>query len=272
LSDLSISQFARGARKRLKLECLGRFGRTPSPEKWVFIVGCYNSGTTLLHQLLGSHERCGSMPSEGQYYTTELLVPRSVGLPRLWALEPERFHLTEESQPPIDVTRLKRQWGGFYNDPHRPVLLEKTPVNAARIRWLQKHFENAHFIAIVRNGYAVAEGIRRKGGHDIGLAATQWARSNQIMLEDLPNLRKHLLVRYERLTEAPDEVLCEMLGFLELEAVGVSATNRSWRVHRDQSEIRNMNPRSFAALSAADRDCIRYQAGYMLDRFGYDCD
>jgi hypothetical protein len=269
---MTLSQLARRAQKRVKLECAGRFGATPSPEKWVFIVGCYNSGTTLLHQLLGGHQDCGSMPTEGQYYTTELLVPRNVGLPRLWAIEPERFHLTEQSRPRIHVSRLKRQWAAYYNDPHRRVLLEKTPVNAARMRWLQEHFENAHFIAIVRNGYAVAEGIRRKAGHGLDLAARQWARSNEIMLEDLPKIRKHMLVRYERLTEAPNEILREMLEFLQLEAHGISLDGRAWQVHRENSEIRNMNARSFASLSAADRESIRREAGYMLDRLCYACD
>ena len=35
------------------------FGYMPTPEKWVFIVGCYNSGTTLLHDLLASHHNFG---------------------------------------------------------------------------------------------------------------------------------------------------------------------------------------------------------------------
>lgn len=272
MTQFTLAQLAGRTRKRVKLECVGRFGAMPSPEKWVFIVGCYNSGTTLVHQMLGAHVDCGSMPTEGQYFTTELLVPRTVGLPRLWAIESERFHLTEHSRPQIDVPRMKRQWAAYYNDPHRPVLLEKTPVNAARMRWLQEHFKNAHFVAILRNGYAVAEGIRRKAGHSLDLAARQWARSNEVMLADLPTVRRHLLIRYERLTEAPNEILREMLEFLQLDPNGVSVAGRAWQVHRENSGIRNMNARSFAALSAADRDCIRHEAGYMLDRLGYECD
>lgn len=267
----SLSVLTRSVRRKARLEYLARFGTTPDPEKWVFIVGCYNSGTTLLHQMLGSHSRCGSLPTEGQYFTTELLVPRQIGLPRLWAIEPERFHLTEASRPAIDVVRLKRQWGGFYNDPRRPVLLEKTPVNAARMRWLQEHFENAHFIAIVRNGYAVAEGIRRKAGHGLDLAAKQWARSNELMLADLPRVRRHRLIRYEQLTREPDAVLAEILTFLGLDADGATPTDHAWHVHREHSGIADMNPRSFAALSQEDRATIRREAAWMLDQLQYDC-
>ncbi|MBK9319321.1 MAG: sulfotransferase [Bacteroidetes bacterium] len=46
--------------------------KAPEPEKWVFILGCYNSGTTLLHKLLATHSDIGSMPNEGQFYSSQL--------------------------------------------------------------------------------------------------------------------------------------------------------------------------------------------------------
>ena len=36
------------------------FLKEPKPEKWVFITGCYNSGTTLLHEILAMHAKVGS--------------------------------------------------------------------------------------------------------------------------------------------------------------------------------------------------------------------
>ncbi len=118
------------------MEHYGRFGSLPRPEKWVFIVGCYNSGTTLLHDLLA----------------TQPVVGSEFGLRRLWALKPELFYLDEDGGRETDVARLKRQWGGLFNDPTRPVLLEKAAPDVARTRWLQRHFEPAWFIGIVRDG------------------------------------------------------------------------------------------------------------------------
>ncbi len=247
----------------------GFFGPLPAPEKWVFVVGCYNSGTTLLHDLLARHPAVGSMPKEGQFYTDELLLPMSVGLPRLWSLEPERFRLNESSGSGVNVARLKRQWGAHYNDPTRPILLEKSPTNAARTRWLQAHFANAHFIGIIRDGRAVAEGIRRKVGHSLEIAATQWVRSNEIMLEDFTALEHSMLIRYETFTDRPDQMFTDILDFLGLAKALPSVEGREWRVHEQVSVIRNMNDRSMSRLTSQDLSVIDGIAGGLLRRLGY---
>jgi hypothetical protein len=235
----------------------------------VFIVGCYNSGTTLIHDLLATHPLVGSMPDEGQFFQDQLTVPRDVGLLRLWALDHDRFWLDETGGAGIDVERLKRQWGSRFNDAGRPVLLEKSPTNAARTRWLSHHFENAHFIGIVREGRAVAEGIRRKTGHDIEQGAWQWVRSNEIMLRDFECLPRKLLLRYERLAEAPDAVLAEVLAFLELPPAPEGVAGKAWRIHEQTSIIRNMNPESLQRLDEKDLRVLDAIAGSMLDRLGY---
>jgi hypothetical protein len=261
---------ARRARRLVRLECAARFGRRAAPQKWVFLVGCYNSGTTLLHDVLATHPAVGSMPDEGQFLTDQLPVPRKLALRRLWALEPERFYLDEEAGGHINVDRLQRQWTAHFNDATRPVLIEKTPTNAARTRWLQAHFTNAHFIGIVRDGRAVAEGIRRKTGHDLRLAARQWARSNEIMLKDFAHLRNARLISYEALTESPAEIFADLLAFLGLPAVPVGGVaERAWQIHEQHSTIRNMNGRSFAALSAEDLQIVHEEAGTLLAALGY---
>jgi hypothetical protein len=249
----------------------GLFGPLPRPEKWVFIVGCYNSGTTLLHDLLASHPLVGSMPGEGQVYTDELKSPKSIGLPRLWAIEPDRFYLDENSTAEINVTRLKRQWGARFNDPSKPILIEKSPTNAARVRWLQKNFDDSYFIGIVRNGYAVAEGIRRKAGHSLELSARQWLVSNEIMLRDFESLKHKRTITYEELTGDPVETLGQVFGFLALDAAhSQSAANRAWHIHEQVSTIKNMNGRSLAILTSEEMETIGRIAGPMLSKFDYN--
>jgi hypothetical protein len=248
----------------------GHFGTLPNPDRWVFIVGCYNSGTTLLHDLLATHSDVGSMPWEGQFYTDQFPLPRALNLPRLWAIQPEHFHLAESDGSEIRVERLKRQWGARFNDPSRRVLIEKSPTNAGRTRWLQRHFENACFIGIVRNGFAVAEGIRRKAGHPVGLAARQWRVSNEIMLADFEHLRHRLLIRYEDLTDDLDTQMRRVAEFLDLEVERFSGMDRTWQIHGNPSTVRNMNSHSISSLSAEEMDAIQSEAGEMLAKFGYD--
>lgn len=41
------------------------FTPVPRPDKWLFVVGCYNSGTTLLAEMLSRHPNISGLPTEG---------------------------------------------------------------------------------------------------------------------------------------------------------------------------------------------------------------
>lgn len=262
----------RYAFKRIaKLNVRAWLGPCPEPERWAFIVACSNSGTTLLHSLLARHPDVGSLPAEGQFLTDQLPVPKKEGLGRRWAVNPELYHLTERDGRSIRVRRLKRQWGYCFNDPTRRVLIEKSPPNAARTRWLQAHFENAHFIGIVRDGYAVAEGISRRAGHPISLAATQWARSNELLLADWTFLERKVLMRYEDLASDTEASLRDLLAFLRLDAdrYDWSALHRPMQIHERVERVSDLNAISLAALSDGQRAEIDRAASAMLERLGY---
>jgi hypothetical protein len=243
--------------------------KEPHPEKWVFIVGCYNSGTTLLHNLLGAHPEIGSMPNEGQFYSSQLPRGADFKLPRLWALHPELFYLDENSVCNIDAVKLRREWAYFYNDPGRKVLIEKTILNAARTRWLQQNFKNAYFISLFRNGYAVAEGIHRKEGHSIEQAATQWAVSNQILLKDVPQLKNHLQIKYEELVENPVVALKSVTSFLGLKDLDDSVFSKNFRIHKVDSGIADMNADSISRLNENEVRAINQIAGEVMEKLNY---
>jgi hypothetical protein len=177
--------------------------------------------------------------------------------------------MDERTGAAVTALRMQRQWGASFNDARRPVLLVKSPTDAARLRWLDRHFPNACFVAIVRDGYAVAEGIRRKTGHELAWAARQWARSNEIMLADLPATARHLLVTYEELAERPQETLARIHRFLDLAFDPHPLLAREWRVHERNSVIRNLNAESHARLSTRERRAVEREAGGLLRRLGY---
>lgn len=246
----------------------------PRPDKWVFLVGCYNSGTQLGMHVLGSHPQISALPEEGQFLTDQFTADYELGLPRMWVLREDLFRLTEADEGP-DATRLKKEWG-IRLDLSKPILLEKSPPNAARTRWLQRHFRNAHFLAFVRNGYAVAEGIRRKaapkhrrGGWPLELCARQWARCNEVLLEDAEHLERVLWVKYEDLADRPEAEIERILDFLGIEQPDGIDLKTAWSVHERKEPIRNMNQESFDRLSQEDIAAITREAGSMLERFGY---
>ncbi|MFW5927965.1 MAG: sulfotransferase family protein [Thermoplasmatota archaeon] len=251
----------------------GITGPLPKPEKWCFIVGCTNSGNTLFQELLSHHPDIGTMPGEGEFYTDQFKRARDLNLGRGYALDKDKFYLDEKSGKEIDLEKLKRQWGAKFDDPSKPVLLEKTPANTVRVRWLQEHFKDPHFIGIVRNGYAVAEGIRRKRGFPLDIASKQWLKSNRILLEDFKRLNKTMIIKYENLAENTKETLIDVAEFIGLDTENFDIEDlmdRSYSIHEKDSSIKNMNHRSFKSLSSDDFRLIRQITGEMLDKFDYE--
>ncbi|MDC0661942.1 sulfotransferase family protein [Marinobacter sp. SS21] len=246
----------------------------PKPEKWLFVVGCYNSGTTLLAKLLAQHPDISGMPTEGHFITDQFVKDYQIGLPRMWVDREDLFRLDENDQGP-DVIRLKKEWGMRLNR-SKPVLLEKSPPNTARTLWLQENFENAYFIAIVRNGYAVAEGISRKAdpkhlkeGWPIEKAAWQWARSNQVLREDAQKLKHIIWITYEELASDPQATLNKLSGFLGISSFPESVSGTEFAVHERQGRVTDLNQVSISNLTPEQFDKINQVAGEEIERFGY---
>lgn len=243
--------------------------REPEPQQWLFILGCYNSGTTLLHRLLSMHPDIGSMPNEGQFFTDQLPRGRDFGLPRLWAVNPGLFQMDEHTVSKIDIGRLKKEWAWFYNDPHRPVLMDKTILNAARSRWLQMAFPGSAFICLFRDPFAVVEGIHRKEGHPISVAAKQWAVSNAVLLDDMKHLDRCLDIRYENLTAETQSVMKSITDFLGLSALPEDCFKGEFNIHRERSQVRNMNTDSMNRLSDNEKAEILEICSETMQRLGY---
>jgi hypothetical protein len=256
--------------RKIKYKLKYYISSEPRPEKWVFIAGCSNSGTSLLSAILSMHPLIGSLPDEGQFCTNQLPLNRNIGQKRLWAIPPEKMYMDENSETTIDLTKLKKQWAVRFNNVKSTILLEKSPPNTVRLRWLQANFKNAFFIGIHRNGYAVAEGIKRKVGHPVELGAKQWANANQILLTDFDHLHNKLLISYERLTEQPEETIQDICSFLEITPpLDSEKINSTFKIHGQINKIKNMNDISIKNLSMNELRIIEAEAGNMLERMNY---
>lgn len=266
-------------RSRLFSAAARRFVRPATPVKWIFVVGCYNSGTTLLERLLGTHPLISTL-DEGAFRTDQLMTPEEMGWPRMWCEVADRVRLTEEDSH-ADADVLRRDWALLF-DPRRPIFLEKSVSNGARMRWLQHAFQNSYFVAVIRNGYAAAEGIRRKTkqgrwllpsqhseGYPIGMCARQWVVANEMIEQDSSHTRNFLSVTYEDLCANPRAVVEDIWRFAGIEATAEWAGDEEWRIQEKRSVIRNMNERSMAALSAQDLLDIEAVASQMLRKHGY---
>lgn len=254
-----------------RIECVNR-RLLLEESSWLFVVGTSNSGSTMLSRLLALHPSIRDLPDEGQFLTDALACPMKMGHGRTWALKPELFRMIETDDSAAAL-RCKFDWSRYYAA--RPgILLEKSPPNILRMRWLQANFAPARFIIITRDPYAVCEGIiRRRPDLSIEDAAQQWVRAHEFMFEDLPSIEQHLLVKYEELVDDPASMLGTFESFLELPApFDRDLLKHEFPVHNIEnksSTITNFNQRSIARLAADDVKIISRVAGAMMQRLGY---
>ena len=254
-------------------------GKKVPNHQWIFIIGCYNSGTTLLDQILSAHKDISGLPDEGVMLTDKLPRPEDFNWRRMWwKCEEEMVNSTVKNE--TSAKTIKKHWSHFY-DLNKPYLVEKSISNTCRLPFINKNFQPAFFIHIVRNGYAVAEGIRRKAeimeqnpiygqkAYPIEYCAMQWVKSLQRVEEEKCQLSNFLEIKYEDLTDNPGKVVNEIYDSLGLEHIGDEFFSSSFKVHEKESGITNMNSRSFKRLSKKDIMEINEVAGEYLKKYNY---
>jgi hypothetical protein len=171
-----------------------------------------------------------------------------------------------------DAALVKRDWCFWYKT-RRPVFIEKSVSSAVRIPWITRSFPEARFIYMVRNGYAVAEGIRRRAGkgpyrlpvglhrYPIDWCAQQWLASVQVIENCLEGVdaERVLRLRYEDFCASPSVTMVRIGEFLGLDdLISVSVTN-----------VRDMDSEAIARLTGDDIEQINEVAAQELVRHGY---
>jgi len=240
--------------------------------KWIFLLGCNNSGTTLVYNVLGLHPAISALPRDGQKLTKALPNSGSLHYPRIWTERLDVLRLTEGDNR-CDRARLVYDWIDYKKEVSTEFILVKSPPDTIRSRWLQEVFGHCYFIGLVRNGYVVCEGIRRRNRYSMERCARHWNLANKVMLEDSQFLDHFKLLTYEELTHDPIAALGSLADFLGLEQSEFrSIAERKFVVHNIdgmRSQIRNFNARSLSRLSPEDNMTITLHAREMLERFGY---
>lgn len=252
----------------------GRFsGEIINNHNWCFIVGCNNSGTSLLQSMLEKSGKVSTLQREGQHYTNVLPRGSRKGHERVWSEFIDELRLLEDSPKSI-VPQLLHDWMREFEKPVKETIVEKTTLNACRMRWLQEVFPKSRFVGVVRNGYAVVEGIRRKGHKDVVRGARHWNLVNKIMIEDARKINNFLIVRYEDMIHRQKETIEQLAEFIGLELSdfdeAMEAEYSFATVSGSGSQsIRDFNQDSIRRLSKEDVDAIHREAQEMLTYFNY---
>jgi len=175
----------------------------------LFLGGLHRSGTSLLHRALSAHpdvagfSGTGAPEDEGQHLQTVMTTARAHGGPGHFAFDPAS-HLTEASPLATAASRarLEQEWGR-----HLPadaaVVVEKSPPNIVRARFLQALFPESAFVFIVRHPVSVALATRRWSSASMAELVLHWHVAHAVLARDLPHLDRALVLRFEDFLPAP---------------------------------------------------------------------
>jgi hypothetical protein len=221
-------------------------------KEFVFIGGLHRSGTSLLHRCITDHPEVSgfsgtdSPKDEGQHLQDVYEPAASYGGPGTFGFDPDSY--LDESSPLANrenAQELFSEWSEHWNL-NKPVLVEKSPPNLVRGRFLQALFPGSRLIVIVRHPVAVSYATRkwtdvfihlherastvitrkilgkiRANGpwlrFPIWLLIQHWVVCHEKLKKDENKIEKLLVLRYENLTERPSSTLEKVWSFLGLE-------------------------------------------------------
>jgi len=257
-----------------------------------FLIGCGRSGTTILGQTLAQHASLHYLNEPRELWS------KAYPVTDVWSGQAatRRGRVVLDA---ADASRWRTWWLGrlfrrTLRDAGCPRLLEKLPINAFRVPFLDTLFPDARFIHLVRNGIEVARSIEREcergpwygendykwtqltalasadashgallelctGPYERGLL--EWRLSVDAVLETAAHLPsdRYLLVRYEDLLNAPAHTIARIETFLGLPADPAVTAFAEERIARRSAEAETLPTTTLT-------DDI---AGPMLERLGY---
>ena len=195
-----------------------------SNHQFIFICGLHRSGTSVLHECLREHplisgfKDTGVHEDEGQHLQSVYPPAKFYGGPGKFAFNQEA-HLTEDSSLINDENRIRlfSDWKRYW-DTGKPFLVEKSPPNLIRTRFLQKMFPDSYFIIILRHPVAVAYATQRimGGGATIYSVMKHWVIAHKILFRDRDYINKSVIIKYEDFVENPYIILEKLYAWLKL--------------------------------------------------------
>ena len=239
-------------------------------KKIVFISGLHRSGTSVLHRELSACHQCsgfrntGVPEDEGQHLQTVFPNAAFYGGPGEFAFNADSY-LDEKSGIISEANRSKliKEWSKHW-DLTKAVLLEKSPPNLIRTRFLQAMFPGAYFITVVRHPVAVAYATQKFSKTSISNLINHWSRAHAIYLEDRKHLENHLTFSYEHMVESTVDVFDAISRFLGV-AIAYQGTlgNRNGKyfakwAHEDKRKLQERHNAIVKSIGFCLTDLSRY--------------
>lgn len=246
---------------------------------FVFVAGLHRCGTTLLANMLAAHPdvsgfaNTGEKMDEGQYLQTVYPSGGQRGAGSVGRMGFDPFAYITETSPlatPEKADLLFSQWARCW-DTAKPVLVEKSPPNVIRMRYLAACFPTSHFILIARHPIAASIASKKWCGRNpvAGIMAN-WAVCYDRALKDGRRLKSFSVVRYEDLVADPAAALrplTDRIGIAPLKAPPAAVSDALNAKYFEQWRSLQKDWRE-RAMSMAVRPFV----GAVAEKFGYRFD
>ena len=277
-SGLLRESMAKGMKKPALRRLVSNFIPNRQPKRWLFLVGCYNSGTTILRRVLESHPQITGLPEEGVTLTGAFPDLEQGGWPRMMYANQDLWELPEDGS--IAKQAIK-DWSLWFPK-NVPVFLEKSIDHSTRIEWINRHFENAVFVSITRNGYCVCEGIRRKAfpsgeakkkigsAYSLDMLGKQWSAFDEEISGALTKVPNSISIYYEDFMANPVDIVEGIFNLASVDSVPIGFHDRTLEIDGVKHELLDQNKKSLASLSSEDKSQLTSIMRNSLLRNGYD--
>ena len=222
------------------------------------------SGSTLLNEIISGARTVSVNNPKGTREGQQIPILRSMMFEHGYRFD--RNHR-------YDWQYIKTVWLRYW-DLSKPILLEKSPSNIARIEDIDKNFTPAQFIIFFRNPYAVCESLINRHGMKAERAAKLAITWLELQKDNINfNTQPKLTISYEELTQNPELFLDKLRIFVP--EVGEIQLKQCFSAHNFTSKpipIQNLNDAKIAKLNDSSIKSInsvfdKYTS--ILDYFGY---
>jgi hypothetical protein len=231
---------------------------------YLFVLCPPYAGSTLLNELLSTSSNVSTNNDIGSREGQQLPTTRKIMYDHK-----ERWNIDMKYDWPI----IKKEWQKYWNV-RRPILLEKSPPNLIRAKEIQDHFKPAYFICMVRNPYANCEGIIRRHNYQPKDAANFVIKCLKYQKENIENLEKALMIKYEELTENTRLIADKFTTFLPcLNDINTYFLSRAHNYMKKPMPIINMNDEKISRLKSQqihELNSVFEKEKEFLDYFGYE--
>lgn len=207
---------------------------------FIFIGGLHRSGTSLTHEILRSHPKISGfhetgVPEDEGQHLQEVYKPAIAfgGMGRFGFNKKSFMDENHELATADNARKLYDAWSRYW-DTSKPILIEKSPPNLVRMRFLQALYPHSKFIAVLRHPLAIAYATAKWSRMPIPVLLEHNLRVYEQFRREMPYLNALYVFRYEDFVKTPQAHISELWEWIGVEP------------HNFDKEVRqNVNERYF---------------------------